>query len=200
MKLKLPTCLILLLLETIAGARTLEEGNIWINTGPYTYQTQTAHALPKAPRLGWGLVAAGDLDDNAGLEIGMIYLDKTYLRRQGDAMRGEHIKRMYVTTGYRRWLSAPFSVGLSIFSSYSMGDVKPLFEEGTSDKGFLTTAHSLTEYGADLSLQWEIFTHESFAIIADARYSKSLSAKKREKADQIGAMLAFAYLMPKPRR
>lgn len=188
-------------LESAAFAHSPQGGDIWASTGPFLQQTQapkdTEH---NEPRLGWGVIAQGDVDANGGVEIGLIYTDKTYILSHNQDLLTQRMKRMYVTTGYRHWFFAPISAALAVFSSYSMGDVKTLVETDPTNEDLKTTAETITEYGLDVSLQWEVFAGDAVAVVADARYSKSLSAKKDEKADQVGAMLAFKYLIPKPKR
>lgn len=191
---------LILLFESVAFAHGPRAGDIWASIGPYSYQTQTLrHLDSNAPRWGVGLIVQGDIDTNGGVEIGMLYVDKLYVLTQQQNVLAERIKRMYVTTGYRHWISPSFSGALAVFSSYAMGDVKTVWTSETAQE-LKTTAHKLAEYGMDLSFQWEVFSTDHMAIVVDCRYSKSLSAKKDEDADQLGAMLAFKYLLPKPKQ
>jgi len=147
---------------------------------------------------GAGLIAQGDVDKNGGIEIALFYLDKFYLRRQGDDHITEKIKRMYVTTGYRHWFNKSFSSALAIYSSYSMGDARVVHDENTGGD-VPTTATEITEYGLDVSIQVELISNDELALVADSRYSQSLTAKSREDANVYGILLGLKYLIPKER-
>ena len=106
-------------------AHSPEEGQIWATTGPFIYQTKTARSQPeKAPYLGYGLIAEGDVDMNGGVEIALFYVDKLYFIEKGGDNVVEQIKRMYITTGYRHWFTNWFSFAGALFSSYSMLEEK----------------------------------------------------------------------------
>jgi hypothetical protein len=109
----------------------------------------------------------------------------------------ESIKRIHITTGYRHWFWPWLSMGLGYYSAYSMGDPKVVRDERPSGKELLTSAHAITEYGADTSLQWEIYGDDRFGLVLDTRYSFSTSRKSKEAANHYGALLSFKYLVPK---
>lgn len=181
-------------------AHTPEEGQIWATTGPYFYQTKTSMSQPeKAPYIGYGLIAEGDVDYNGGVEIAIFYLDKLYFIEKGGDQVVEQIKRMFITTGYRHWFNETFSFAGAFFSSYSMGDAKVVVPPDTVD-GLKTSAQDITEYGMDFSLQAEIWSNKEMAAVIDTRYSWSTTRNQREDADVYGIALAFKYLIPKKRK
>jgi hypothetical protein len=178
-------------------ARSPTSGNIWLSAGPYVYRTLTTHPFDDQDSpylLGGGLIAQGDVDQNGGVEIAIFYLDKYYLRTEGEYFVIEKLKRVYITTGYRHWFNKYFSAGAAFFSSYSTGDPRTIQSNG---KKPLTSARRITEYGLDFSVEWEIWGDEKLALIADARYSWVLTKKPHEEADVYGAYLGINYLIPK---
>ena len=193
------TTILLFALQGSRGlAHTPEEGKIWATFGPFAYQTKMHDPDKKTPAFGGGLVAEGDVDYNGGVEIAMIYIDKLYRIDRGGQSLEELIKRMYITTGYRHWFAKPFSFGGAFFSSYSMGDPK-IIHDTFSSGDVETTARAITEYGFDFSLQWEMWSNETVAVVADGRYSWSLTRKAQEDADLYGVMIGLKYLVPKKR-
>src|SRR5690554_6853437 len=79
-----------------------EEGKIFGTFGPHIYQShlmQTEASVDNPIEKGFGLIAEGDLDHNGGLEIGMFYLNKQYVRQRSDQLLIERAKRMYITMG-----------------------------------------------------------------------------------------------------
>jgi hypothetical protein len=187
-----------------AAAHEPRQGDIYATVGPYAYRTKTGREVVKDETdFGLGIVAEGDVDYNGGVEIAMIYLDKIYVRapEEGDATRidpyAERIRRMYITTGYRHWFTPWVSFAGAFFSSYSMGDPRhvELMPEGSAEDP--TSARAITEYGMDFSVQVEIVRGKTYAIVADSRYSWSLSRKRREDADVMGVLVGFKYLVPK---
>jgi hypothetical protein len=183
-----------------ADAHTPKEGDVWATLGGFAYRTKTPASGGEKVDFGGGIAAEGDVDYNGGVEIAMLYLDKKYVRTDADAVVVERIKRMYITTGYRHWLVPAFSAGAAIFSSYSMGDPKVVrWESGQSGEPpeLHTSARKITEYGLDLSLQWELWSAGGFGVVADARYSFAMSRLQGEDADVYGLLLGLKYLVPK---
>ncbi len=191
--------LFLLVLSMEALAHPPNEGDVWVTAGPFFHRTNSAQGLAdNAPFLGGAIAVEADVDYNGGVEIAMIYEDKLYVRRIEDAVIAERIKRMYITTGYRHWFIPNLSAGIAFFSSYSMGDAKVIFDNRSSEKeAAATTANDITEYGFDLSMQWEFWNKGDFALIADTRYSLSTAKKSRQDADLYGIILGLKYLIPK---
>lgn len=191
---------IILLINIECFAHTPEEGQIWASTGPYFYQTKTSASQPeKAPYIGYGLIAEGDVDYNGGVEIAIFYIDKLYfIEKSGDQVV-EQIKRMFITTGYRHWFNKTFSFAGAFFSSYSMGDAKVVVPSETLDS-LKTSTRDVTEYGIDFSLHTEVWGNEDMAAVIDTRYSWSTTRNQGEDADVYGVALAFKYLIPKKRK
>jgi hypothetical protein len=191
---------ILIMFNFECFAHTSEEGQIWVTTGPYFYQTKTSASQPeKAPYVGYGLIAEGDVDFNGGVEIALFYLDKLYFLDRGGDQVVEKIKRMFITTGYRHWFKKTFSFAGALFSSYSMGDAKIVVAPDKAGE-LRTSARDITEYGMDFSLQTEIWGNEQMAAVIVTRYSWSTTRNQGEDADVYGVALAFKYLIPKKHR
>lgn len=199
-KAKLFILLISLLSSVDAYAHQPEMGVVWATLGPNVYRTIPRHKIfdQESPYLsGGGLVAEGDLDENGGVEIAMIYFDKVYLRERYDDYTSEQIKRMFITTGYRHWFNDHLSAALAFYSSYSMGDVKTRHSELPSDTDLTTTASKITEYGMDLSVQWELWNNGEMGVVADARYAWAITRLPHEDSDVYSLLLGFKYLIPK---
>ena len=179
-------------------AHTPKRGDMRATPSLLHYRATTRHAVAEdAPRFGGGLAVEGDVDYNGGVEIAMFYLDKLYVRKKGGDTVGEQIQRMYITTGYRHWFNPSLSAGAAFFSSYSMGEAKVVLDERHSGQQLATSARDVTEYGFDLSGQWEIWSNDAIAVVTDARYSLSMTHKQHEDADLYGILLGIKYLVPK---
>ncbi len=188
-----------LLLATDALSHAPAEGDVHGTAGPYVYKTVTGYDGDKqAPYLGGGLIVEGDVDYNGGVEIAIFYLDKLYVRRGDEGTQAEHIKRMHITTGYRHWLNSWVSGALSVFSAYSMGDAKVLEGDSPPDDDRATTARRVTEYGLDWSIMSEFWRGDDVAAVVDVRFHDTMVAKKNERADVLGVLVGFKYLIPKP--
>lgn len=182
-----------------AWAHPPEGGKIWGTLAPMVTRTKTSHdAVLSAPYVGAGAVVEADVDDNGGVEVGLFYQNKVYVRERGAEVLVERIKRMYVTTGYRHWFAPWVSAAVAVASSYSMGD--PQVIAGRVRDTFRTTARDITEYGIDVSLQWEIWGEGDVAVVADARYAHSLSRNQGEDADVYGFLLGYKHRVPNRKR
>lgn len=178
----------------IANAYRPEPGKISASTGPYFYNSDMQSKpdqFYKDVRVGWSLVAEAILGKSSGLEIGIFYFDKPYLRFEGDDYLVESINRLYITTGYRHWWSRDFSTALGIFSSYSMGDVEKIFESKTFESDFISSAHDVSEHGLDASIRYEHEFTNKDGFVVDLRYSFNLNPKSGERANHYGLNLAY---------
>lgn len=182
--------------EAIAHAP--KEGDVWATASPFFYRSITDAKYSKgSPNVGGAIVAEGDVDYNGGVEIAMIYVDKTYVSHTDEDSFVERIKRVHITTGYRHWFMPWVSAGAAFFSSYSMGDAQVIDDNRPSGRELETSARDITEYGFDFSVQWEVWRQDEFAVVADSRYFLSTTRKIHEDADLYGVLLGIKYLVPK---
>lgn len=191
-------CVSCLVIQSLAY--TPEEGNVTATFGPYWYQTNfkglSGHAT--SPILGGvGLIANGDISDRGALEIAMFYMNKEYFRDQGVDFLAEQTQLIHITMGYRRWLSPYLSTSLAFFSAYGIGEPRVVDSDIAPGHEIDTSARDVTEYGMELSLQSEIWTQDKMAVVLDARYSYSLTAKSSEHSDHYGLFVGFRYFIQK---
>ncbi|MCB0347528.1 MAG: hypothetical protein KDD37_01770, partial [Bdellovibrionales bacterium] len=185
--------LMILCLSSMANAHQSARGKVVAFAGPYIYQTETNIDLNDAnsPILGgFAMLTEGGVDKNGGVELALIYLHKMYLRRSEDQVVAEKIKRMQINVGYRHWFTPRLSIGLSYYSSYAMGD-PAIIHSDFSGSPIYTTAHKVAETGFDLSIQAEVYTQPEYTIVADVRYSYSLSARSGEEANTKGIIIGY---------
>jgi hypothetical protein len=180
----------------LAHAYTPSEGKVVAMAGPMLYRTH-ADPVPAAADSPWAsgiaLVAEGDVDKNGGLELGMFYLNKEYFREDGGVLEIERAKRMYVTMGYRHWFTERISVAGAFSTGYTMGDAKVIHADAPNGRRPDTTAGETSEYGFDFSAQWEVWSQDKFAIVADLRYYAAITQKDHEDANHYGGLLGFRY-------
>lgn len=189
--------IIILLFEPVF-AYSPKQGNVSAMIGPFLHQTYfpKSDLFIDAPVMGsFGIVAEGDVNDHGGVEIGLFYLNKYYFREQSGQFISEKAKTMYITMGYRYWLLSRLSGALAFYSSYSMGDPTPVASQFSSGTAPTTSAKDITEYGFDLSLQWEWALYEKFSAVVDGRYSVSITSKPKENSDHYGVLLGIKYLI-----
>ena len=75
------------------------------------------------------------------------------------------------------------SAGAAFFSGYSIGDKKLVHSDLPIGQRINTTAGEKVEYGFEGSVQYEFFSWSKSALLADARYSRSVTQKDHEDAD-----------------
>ncbi|MBX3022919.1 MAG: hypothetical protein KF799_14690 [Bdellovibrionales bacterium] len=186
----------LLLLFTASlkvAAHEPKDGDIRAMFGGFTYRTMTPQ--PAAIHLDPALAVEADVSKHGGVEVSMFYLRNAfYLRRYGDVL-AEQIKRVYIATGYRHWFTPKFSTALAFASSYTIGNYKVLKDSYGNTARPDTSAHDITEYGLDLSVQYEPWSWERFAVVVDGRYGWSLTPKKKEDAHHMGVLIAIKYFI-----
>jgi hypothetical protein len=176
------------------------EGNISVYFGPFAQKTQLQNttkvpASLATPKLGFGTVVLGDINDSSSLEIGLFLKNKQYFREEGANYLGEETKLIHITMGYRHWLGKYFSGSITFYSDYSMGDVTVLQNTFATGSEIPTSARDTTEYGFDFALQSEIWEKDLNAVVLDLRFSKSVTNKVSEDADSYGLMLGYRYLL-----
>lgn len=188
---------IFLLILQSAGYSTFAhqpaEGKIHALVGPLIQHAVPYHHEFTSPFMGgFAVMADGDVDFNGGIEIGVSYFPQYFsIYRDGR----EHIERggrFYITMGYRHWFTPRFSMAGAFFSSYAFGDpVEVQNDFGGSPP--LTSAHDMTEYGADVSAQWEFWHWQRFSLLFDGRYSYALTAKSGEDENFVAFLFMVKY-------
>lgn len=182
----------------VSFAYTAKEGNVTATFAPYFYQTrfQPTDSGARSPILGgFGLIILGDAYEKGSLEIGLFQTDKVYLREQSGKYLEQQVKLLQVTMGYRWWLSKIWSASLTFSSSYPMGDPITIHNDFISGNKPTTSAEDLTEYGVDLSLQYEFWQRNRWGAISDIRYHHSFTSKTREYGDHQGILIGLRYLI-----
>lgn len=173
-----------------------KEGNVTASYGLFLYKTNFngSDQLPQSPVLGdVGFMTNGDLTDKGSLEIGLFHMNKIFYRNLNTSYLAEKTELIHITLGYRGWLTEKSSWGLSFYGAYSIGEHQVLHSESNIDLLIDTSARDTVEYGLDFSFQQELWTKEKESVLADLRYSYSISNKENEKGDHYALFLAYRY-------
>ncbi len=190
--------LTILIINNLAAAYEPSSGNVSAILGPYVYKTNftsTASGVTSPTLGGYGLMAVGDVSDHGSLEIAMFDMHKLFLRDQSGLYIVEEKEVVHITMGYRWWLNPYFSTSLTFYSSYALGNPKIIHSDFATGTEIDTSARDTTEYGFDFAVQSELWSHEKYAVVADARYSLSVTNKANEKSDHYGLFLGLRYLI-----
>lgn len=165
-----------------------EKGRVSASTGPFVLYTDM-QSKPKdffdQPRFGWSLIAEGIFAKNSGLEVGLFYMEKPYLRANGPNVLIQQIKRMHITTGYRRWWSTYFSTAVGIFSAFSIGDPKDSSRDSGLPSDYATSAEVVTVYGLDTSFRFEIDFNKKDSLFIDTRYALHFKPESGERPNHL---------------
>lgn len=179
-------------------AYVAKEGNISAIVGPFFSKTNftESRAVDNDLLNGMGVIAVGDFNDRAALEVGIFYMNKQYYRLLTPNLVAERAELMHVTMGYRRWLQSWLSGSLSFFSSYSIGQASVVYNDFPAGGEVAdTSARDITEYGVDIALQFELMQRQEWAVILDTRYSLSVTDKQHESGDHYGALIGIRYMV-----
>lgn len=179
-------------------AYVAKEGNISAIVGPFFSKTNftESRAVDNDLLNGMGVIAVGDFNDRAALEVGIFYMNKQYYRLLTPNLVAERAELMHVTMGYRRWLQSWLSGSLSFFSSYSIGQASVVYNDFPAGGEVVdTSARDITEYGVDIALQFELMQRQEWAVILDTRYSLSVTDKQHESGDHYGALIGIRYMV-----
>lgn len=193
----------LLIFASTTFAYSPKEGNVTATLGSFFYRTHFPGSAPgvKSPLFGdFSFIANGDISDHGALEVTMFHMQKLFVREQGGSYLAEQTELIHITMGYRRWLNSFFSVSIAFFSSYAMGDPRVIHNNLPSGSELTTSAHDITEYGFDFSLQTEVWKNQFYSILVDTRYSRSVTAKVNENSDHYGALIALKYVVQEKER
>ena len=189
---------VLLLTSIQSSAYQVKEGNVSAAIGPNFYKTNFDNRTDQVKSSWMGspaLLVQGDVNEHGSLEISIFHLNKMFFRDQDGGVIAEQAEMMQVGLGYRRWLTEHFSVGWAFYSSYAMSDPHVVYNDQGSGNQLDTSARDITEYGFDLSMQAELWSKDRLAVIADARYSRSVTSKENEHGDHYGLLIALRYFI-----
>lgn len=191
-------CVLVLIITAKSFAYDPEEGNVSATLGPYLYKTNFGHAkvgYESPERLGFGLVANGDLNKNGALEIGIFTLTKSYLREVASKYIVQNAELLHITMGYRHYIRRWLSTSLTFFSGYALGNPETIYSEFSPTDRIDTSAKDNTEYGFDFAGQVELVSHKRWGVVMEGRYSLSLTPKEQEHADHFGLLLGLRYVI-----
>jgi len=177
---------------------TPQEGNVTATLGPYFYRTNYLGKAPSvnSPYLGGvGLIVNGDISDHGALEIALFHLNKLYFREQSGETLVEKTALLQINMGYRYWWNSWLSSSLTFYSSYSMGSPITVYNSTAANSGVQTSAEATTMYGFDFAFQQELWNHDRFSLMLDERYSRSVTSKSGEDADDYGVMIGLRYFV-----
>lgn len=182
-----------------AVAYDAAEGKVNAIFGPFFYQTDF-RGTPSGTKSPWmndyGLIAQGDVNEKGALEIGLFHMNKIFFRDYEGGYFAQKTQLIYVTMGYRWWLSKLYSASLALHTSYALGD--PGTVEDTVPTGVPrpdTSATIIAAYGIDLSLQSELWSSGRYSVLLDTRYAASLTRRIGENANHYGVMVGLKYLI-----
>ncbi len=179
-------------------AYTASEGKVSAILGPLLYKTnfQGSKSGAHSPYFGdLGLIAQGDLNDKGGLEIGLFHMNKLFFRQSNGNYIAEKTELIHISMGYRYWFTNYLAAGLGFYSAYSIGEAAVEHSDFALNGNIDTSARDTTEYGFDLSLQSEVWSHNNYAVILDARYSLSVTSKQNEEANLYGFLVGLKYMI-----
>ena len=179
-------------------AYTPKEGNVSATLGPYLSRTnfEGSSSGANTPYFGgFGIMALGDINDHASLEISWFTMPMVYVRQKGGLYLAEQIQTTQINMGYRQWLSSYLSAGLSFYSAYSIGEIQTVHSDFPKGQEIDTSASDKTEYGFDFSIQGQLWSDGFITCILDGRYSLSVTSKEKENADHFGLFLALRYMV-----
>lgn len=144
---------------------------------------------------GVSLIVNGDLNAQDSLEIGLANYHKLYLINLDDGPISEKTEVLHITMGYRHWLANFISVSASLYTDYPHGEVQLQHAQSNPTASTETSAHRNVNYGIDLSAQAELTRWSTSSLILDARYSRALTKKANEFADNYNMMIGLKYII-----
>jgi hypothetical protein len=183
-------------ISTAVNAHQAEEGKVLATAGPYLQQTHsrlTQDVTNSPVSVGLGLIAEGDTSQSGGIEIGVFYFEKAYLRGFGTSHLVEKVNKLAVDVGYRLWWTNRISSGFLFTSLFSVGDYRVIAGDTMPREG--TAARDPNEYGFTYSMQWEFWSGERFAALLDGRYFYAVQPKSEQDSNQYGMLIGFKYLI-----
>ncbi len=175
-------------------AHDAQEGKVMATVGGLLSRlVHTPEGIGNPPLWGTGLTIEADANDKGGVEVSLFYLDNQYSVQQGSSLLVERVHRIYIPLGYRRWVSDRLSWGASFFSSFRIGAYNPMYASPGIDPNFTTSARDVTEYGFDVSVQWDLWRHNNYYLVIDARYSFPVTEQPDEFSDVHMVFLGLKY-------
>jgi hypothetical protein len=175
-----------------------KEGNINASTGSFIYHTNfepTASGASSPFVASPGLIVTGDVDEHGGFEIALFDLHKLFFREKAGFYKAEKTETIHISMGYRRWLASFFAASFSFYSSYTLGEVTTSHDDFPANQSVDTTAHDNTEYGFEAAGEFELWNHDRWTAIVDARYTYCITWRSNEKADTYGALVGIKYFV-----
>lgn len=137
---------------------------------------------------GFSLFALADMDNNGGIEAGLMYLNQFFYRNEQNLAVVEKSKRFYVFMGYRHWFIPQVSTGLSVFSTYSMGKEQSIHQSSAAASEFGTSAQESSSQGISVSFQYDQAVNPIWSAVIDLRYLYHFNQRSDE-VDAYGGLV-----------
>lgn len=185
---------LVVIMVPFASAHQPQEGTLRVTFGPYLHRTYVppSYDVTMSTNLGLGILVEADIDNNGGVEMGLFYMEKSYHQNYHGTEIVEAIKRIHIPIGYRHWWNDRISTGVGFYSSYSIGEPRPM-DTPLGPPDFNSAARRATKYGFDLSMIWDFFTVAEYALVLDARLSLALDSKSGEHSSHYGLMCGLKF-------
>ncbi len=183
---------------SVAYSYDPKEGNVSATFGPFVHKTNYPGSTSGviSPWMGApAMIVQGDFTDYSSLEIAFFHLNKVFIREEGGRYISEETQSLHTTFGYRYWYNPYLSFSGSLFTAYTMGEPKIVHSDFNPPDYIATSARDIVEYGIDFSIQQELMSFETINIVADLRYSFSVTNKISEYGDHYGLMIGVKYLI-----
>jgi hypothetical protein len=174
-----------------------KEGNVSAIFGPYVYKTNYAGSTSgvNSPWMAApSMIVQGDVTDYSSLEIAFFHMNKIFVREEGGRYLAEQTQTLHTTFGYRYWYNPYLSFSVALFTAYTMGEPKIVHSDFTPPDYITTSARDIVEYGLDLSIEQELMSFDYVNVVADLRYSFSVTNKISEIGDHYGILIGIKYL------
>jgi hypothetical protein len=190
--------LILLFNSSKSFAYEPKAGNITATLGALTTRTIFDGSTSGADTGylgGFGLIAVGDVSGVGSLELSAFYTKKEFVRDRDAMFLVTRSQVAQVNMGYRWWLTSYLSASLTFYSAYSFGSPEIVHNDFPDGEGVTTSADDTTEYGFDISSQYEMWSSGRYAVVLDGRYSYSVTAKQNEYANSYAFLVGVRYFI-----
>ena len=136
----------------------------------------------------FGISAEGFINEKNCIEITLLFLDIDYYSRTNGIK--ETIRRADIHMGYRYILNPIFTLGISLGTAYSFGDIE---SSKVDKKKVITSASKTAEYTLVASSNITLLKLEKVNIGLIPLYSFPISPENNEVADRVSLLLSFSF-------
>lgn len=121
---------------------------------------------------GFGILYEANLNDNFGVETGVLYIKRQYETKFANAKLVTEVARLHIPLLARYWVNDYLAFALGPYMGLNIGSVDSTVVVGDTNTSYETSADDDLEFGFDLAATANMAINDKTGLFVEGRYSQ----------------------------